>query len=96
MKTPSATLSLCDACQITQQQCCHRQTSATPAVQMLVAPQHRPTRSAAASNLCLVPVAVCYAVLLCQAWSPDSLSLILPGSIQDGLSGRAQGLGFRV
>ena len=39
------------------------------------------------SQLVLVPVALAYTVLLLHSWAPDSLSLILPGSLQEGLSG---------
>lgn len=34
-----------------------------------------------------VPIAVAYAVLLLHSWQADTLSLILPGSLAEGLSG---------
>ena len=38
----------------------------------------------------LVPLALLYGALLVQSWQPDTLSLIMPGSLSDGLAG-----GFR-
>ena len=52
---------------------------------MLLAPR----RSAASlSSLWpFLPLAGVYVVLLLQAWSPDTLSIMMPGSLQAGLSG---------
>jgi len=35
----------------------------------------------------LLPLIAIYAVLLVNSYSPDTLSLVLPGSLKDGLSG---------
>ena len=35
----------------------------------------------------LLPLVAIYAVLLVNSYSPDTLSLVLPGSLKDGLSG---------
>ena len=47
-------------------------------------------RSAAAtflrSPLPLVPLCVAYLALLCASWSPDTLSLMMPGSLAEGLA----------
>ncbi|KAK9806537.1 hypothetical protein WJX73_008503 [Symbiochloris irregularis] len=52
-----------------------------------IAPRRRSTYHILASNACLVPVALCYVILLCDSWTPDTLSLVLPGSLKEGLSG---------
>mmetsp|Transcript_16958 Transcript_16958/g.41810 ORF Transcript_16958/g.41810 Transcript_16958/m.41810 type:complete len:255 (-) Transcript_16958:333-1097(-) len=38
------------------------------------------------SHLPLVPLCVLYLALLVASWSPDTLSLIMPGSIEEGLA----------
>ena len=39
-----------------------------------------------ASHACVVPLALTYAVLLLCSWQPDTISLVLPGSLQAGLA----------
>ena len=34
-----------------------------------------------------VPLAVGYGLLLANSWSPDTLSIMMPGSLQEGLKG---------
>ncbi|MEW5301927.1 MAG: hypothetical protein WDW38_008546 [Sanguina aurantia] len=43
------------------------------------------------SKMLPVPLALLYAVLLINSWSPDLLSILMPGSLQEGLSD-----GFKV
>ena len=38
------------------------------------------------SHLPLVPLCVAYLALLAASWSPDTLSLMMPGSIEEGLA----------
>ncbi len=54
---------------------------------MAAAPRWRATRALAASPACLAPPAAAYAVLLAWSWRPDTLALILPGSLAVGLAG---------
>lgn len=58
-------------------------------LQMLVAPKWKRTRHAVASNAILLPLAIAYGYLLACSWQPDTFSLILPGSLKEGLSGKA-------
>lgn len=57
-------------------------------LQVLAAPRWRWTQQLMRSHLALMPAAICYTVLLWHSWSPDSLSLILPGSLKEGFSGK--------
>ena len=55
--------------------------------QMIAAPKARVTRRLASTDAILVPMALAYAFLLAHSWQADTLKLILPGSLQEGLSG---------
>ena len=55
--------------------------------QMIVAPRARVTRRMASTDAVLVPMVLAYAFLLAHSWQADTLKLILPGSLQEGLSG---------
>ncbi len=57
--------------------------------QMICAPGWRMTRRLLSSDLMFLPLAATYCFLLSQSWEPDTLSLILPGSLRDGLTGSA-------
>ncbi|GAX81942.1 hypothetical protein CEUSTIGMA_g9370.t1 [Chlamydomonas eustigma] len=35
----------------------------------------------------VIPIALAYGLLLANSWSPDTLSLIMPGSLEEGLQG---------
>lgn len=59
------------------------------AMQMLAAPKSRLTGRIAASNWTLVPPALGYIFLLVHSYQPDTLSLVLPGSLKEGLSGHS-------
>lgn len=54
---------------------------------MLFLPRHRVTVSALHSDWIFVPLSIMYATLLLQSWTPDTLQLIMPGSLQAGLAG---------
>lgn len=54
---------------------------------MAVAPKWRFTQRLIRSPWVLVPIAVVYGLLLSWSWQPDTFSLILPGSLADGLKG---------
>ena len=55
--------------------------------QMLFLPRSRVTVSAMHSNWIFVPLSIMYAALLLHSWTPDTLQLIMPGSLQAGLTG---------
>ena len=55
--------------------------------QMLLAPRARLTQRLIQSELSLAPVALAYGYLLLHSWEPDTLQLILPGSLKEGFSG---------
>lgn len=59
---------------------------------MLVAPRAEFTQRSARSNTPLVALAVLYGVVLLASWSTDTLHLMMPGSLQEGLKGKR----FRV
>ena len=81
--------------------CCLRQQVSRNAVlllslslsQMVLLPKWSVTRRLVRSPLVLAPLGLVYGLLLVWSWQPDSLSLILPGSLADGLTGelRRQG-----
>ena len=70
---------------------CHRALPRLPrrVLRRLLVGRPHP-RSAAAtflrSPLPLVPLCVAYLALLCASWSPDTLSLMMPGSLAEGLA----------
>ncbi|EIE24380.1 hypothetical protein COCSUDRAFT_83684 [Coccomyxa subellipsoidea C-169] len=49
---------------------------------MICAPGWRMTRRLLSSDLMFLPLAATYCFLLSQSWEPDTLSLILPGSLR--------------
>eukprot|EP00193_Tetraselmis_chui_P001250 CAMPEP_0177754718 /NCGR_PEP_ID=MMETSP0491_2-20121128/2160_1 /TAXON_ID=63592 /ORGANISM="Tetraselmis chuii, Strain PLY429" /LENGTH=191 /DNA_ID=CAMNT_0019270123 /DNA_START=27 /DNA_END=599 /DNA_ORIENTATION=+ len=53
---------------------------------MMVAPHRRWVRSTVESLWFLMPVALIYLVLLAVSWQPDTLSLMMPGSVKEGLA----------
>lgn len=57
--------------------------------QMVVAPRHAATQRLLRSELVFVPLALLYLFLLVHSWEPDTLRLILPGSLAEGLKGAA-------
>ena len=57
------------------------------ALQMALAPQQSATKRLLSSDLLFVPLALLYLYLLVHSWEPDTLRLILPGSLADGLKG---------
>lgn len=54
---------------------------------MLFLPRHRVTVGTMHSDWIFVPLSVMYIALLLQSWTPDTLQLIMPGSLQAGLAG---------
>lgn len=54
---------------------------------MICRPQWPTTKRVMGSSFIFIPVALAYTVLLAFSWEPDTLALILPGSLQAGLSG---------
>lgn len=56
---------------------------------MLAAPKWKRTRQVVTTNAIFVPLAIAYGYLLACSWQPDTFSLILPGSLKEGLSGQA-------
>lgn len=54
---------------------------------MVFLPRHRVTVSVMHSDWLFVPLSIMYAALLLQSWTPDTLQLIMPGSLQAGLAG---------
>ena len=54
---------------------------------MVLLPKWSGTRRLVRSPLVLAPLGLVYGLLLVWSWQPDSLSLILPGSLTEGLKG---------
>eukprot|EP00879_Flechtneria_rotunda_P015009 GHRR01015684.1.p2 GENE.GHRR01015684.1~~GHRR01015684.1.p2 ORF type:complete len:205 (+),score=66.54 GHRR01015684.1:179-793(+) len=54
---------------------------------MLLFPGAAVTQRSARSNLPLILLAVLYGVVLVASWSTDTLQLMMPGSLHDGLKG---------
>ncbi len=54
---------------------------------MILAPQLQIVRSTMRSLWVFLPVALGYLALLVYAWSPDTLSILLPGSLSDVMKG---------
>lgn len=61
--------------------------AAAVAALMVLLPRWSVTRRLVRSPLVLAPPGAVYGLLLIWSWQPDSLSLILPGSLADGLKG---------
>ena len=57
-------------------------------LQMILAPAWKRTADIVRSDAILVPVALAYLFLLVHSLQPDTLALILPGSLKAGLSGQ--------
>lgn len=53
---------------------------------MAVAPQRQWVRSTIESLWFIAPVALAYLFLLAISWQPDTLSLMMPGSIEEGIA----------
>jgi hypothetical protein len=56
-------------------------------MQMAVAPSAAITQRSARSNTPLVGLALLYGVVLLASWSSDTLHLMMPGSLEEGLKG---------
>jgi hypothetical protein len=56
-------------------------------MQMAVAPSAAITQRSARSNTPLVVLALLYGVVLLASWSADTLHLMMPGSLEEGLKG---------
>lgn len=54
---------------------------------MMLLPKWQKTRQIISSAKSYVPLALAYTALLIASWQPDTMSLILPGSLNEGLSG---------
>lgn len=54
---------------------------------MILLPATRVVRQTVERGVLLLPLALCYGYLLARSWQPDTLSLLLPGSLSAGLSG---------
>ena len=54
---------------------------------MLFLPKHRASVTIMHSDWVFVPLSVMYIALLAQSWTPETLQLIMPGSLQAGLAG---------
>lgn len=54
---------------------------------MLFLPNKRATVSIMHSNWIFVPLSFMYVALLIQSWTPETLQMIMPGSLQAGLAG---------
>jgi hypothetical protein len=61
-------------------------------MQMIFAPSSDLTRRSVRSNLPLVLLGAAYGAVLLASWSPDTLHLMMPGSLEEGLKGRHLGL----
>lgn len=57
-------------------------------MQMVVAPSSDLTRRSVRSNLPLALLGVAYGAVLLASWSTDTLHLMMPGSLEEGLKGR--------
>lgn len=55
--------------------------------QMVLLPATRAVRQTIERGVPLLPLVLCYGILLAHSWQPDTLSLLLPGSLSAGLSG---------
>ncbi len=54
---------------------------------MILAPDWQGTQRLLRPDAIFVPLAVTYGVLLARSWSPDTLSLMMPGSFRQGFAG---------
>ena len=61
-------------------------------LQMIGAPRAHLTARIISTDALFLPLALAYAFLLAHSWQADTLKLILPGSLQEGLSGMSHGM----
>ena len=54
---------------------------------MIAAPKFRAAIDVLRSDLVFMPLALMYLVLLVRSWEPDTLSLMMPGSLREGFAG---------
>ncbi|GMH37518.1 hypothetical protein BSKO_05391 [Bryopsis sp. KO-2023] len=54
---------------------------------MLFAPQWEKTQQLLGSMALFIPLAVVYIYLLTMSWQPDTLQLMMPGNVQEGMTG---------
>lgn len=59
---------------------------------MIGAPRAHLTARIISTDALFLPLALAYAFLLAHSWQADTLTLILPGSLQEGLSGMSHGM----
>lgn len=57
--------------------------------QMLLAPHWDQTKELMESFGIFIPLSLIYAYLLGMSWQPDTLQLVMPGSMQDGMKGES-------
>ena len=57
------------------------------ALQILLAPWWRSAYRMLISDMIFLPLVAAYIVLLVRSWQPDTLSLMMPGSLADGFAG---------
>ena len=62
-----------------------------PYVQMAFKPNSDVTKKLLTGAKTLVPFAIVYALLLAASWTPDSLSQLLPGSLEQGVKNAKAG-----
>ena len=55
--------------------------------QMVIAPNWRGTQRLLRPDSIFVPLALMYGVLLVRSWAPDTLALMMPGSLREGFTG---------
>ena len=55
--------------------------------QMFLAPHSRGTQRLLRPDGIFVPLALMYGILLARSWAPDTLALMMPGSLQQGFAG---------
>jgi hypothetical protein len=58
-----------------------------PCPQMVVAPGSDMTQKSVRSNVPLVLLGIAYGAVLLASWSTDTLHLMMPGSLEEGLKG---------
>lgn len=56
---------------------------------MVVAPGAAITQRSVRSNVPLVLLAVAYGVVLLASWSSNTIHLMMPGSLEEGLKGQS-------
>lgn len=54
---------------------------------MILAPHWRLTQRLTASEALFMPLALLYGALLWRSWTPDTLRLMMPGSLAAGVAG---------